>query len=290
VRFALIAAEKANYPVAMLCRVLQVSRAGFYAWQKRPPAARLLQEQRLNLEVAEIFARSRGRYGSPRVHAELRERGERTGRKRVARLMRVAGLRARGRRRFRLTTDSNHALAITGNLLARHFAVAAPDRGWVADITYLWTHEGWLYLAVIVDLYSRRVVGWAFDERLERKLALNALHMALSQRRAGAGLLHHSDRGSQYASREYRQLLAQHAIQSSMSRRANCWDNAVAESFFATLKRELAYQTQWRTRAQARSEVFEYIEVFYNRTRRHSALGYLSPVNFELRYHEPLAA
>jgi putative transposase len=290
VRLAFIAAEKASYPVTMLCRVWQVSRAGFYAWQKRPPAARTLKDQRLKLEVAAIFAHNRGRYGSPRVHAELRERGERTARKRVARWMRVAGLRAHGPRRFRLTTDSNHALAITGNLLARRFAVAAPDRGWVADITYLWTHEGWLYLAVILDLYSRRVVGWALSERLERKLALDALHMALAQRQAGAGLLHHSDRGSQYASRQYRQLLAQHAIQSSMSRRANCWDNAVAESFFATLKLELAYQTQWRTRAQARSEVFEYIEIFDHRKRRHSALGYLSPVDFEFRYHEPMAA
>jgi putative transposase len=290
VRFAFIATEKAHYPVTMLCRVLQVSRAGFYACQKRPPAARTLKDQKLKLEVAAIFAQNRGRYGSPRVHAELHQRGERTARKRIARLMRVAGLRARGPRRFRLTTDSNHALAITGNLLARRFAVAAPDRGWVADITYLWTHEGWLYLAVILDLYSRRIIGWALGERLERKLALDALRMALSQRRAGTGLLHHSDRGSQYASHEYRQLLAQHAIQSSMSRRANCWDNAVAESFFATLKRELAYQTQWRTRAQACTEVFEFIEVFYNRKRRHSALGYMSPVDFELRYHAPMAA
>jgi putative transposase len=181
VRFAFIAAEKASYPVMMLCRVLQVSRAGFYAWQKRAPAERTLKDQRLKLEVAAIFAHHRGRYGSPRVHAELRERGERAGRKRVARLMRMAGLRARGARRFRLTTDSNHALAITNNVLARRFAVAAPDRGWVADITYLWTHEGWLYLAVILDLYSRRVVGWALAERLERKLALDALRMALAQ-------------------------------------------------------------------------------------------------------------
>jgi putative transposase len=290
VRCAFIAAEKASYPVTMLCRVLQVSRAGFYAWQKRPPAARTRKDQKLRLEVAAIFAQNRGRYGSPRVHAELRERGERTARKRVARLMRMAGLRARRPRHLRLTTDSNHALAITGNLLARRFAVAAPNRGWVADISYLWTPEGWLYLAVILDLYSRRIVGWALGERLERKLALDALRMALSQRQAGAGLLHHSDRGSQYPSREYRQLLAQHAMQSSMSRRANCWDNAVAESFFATLKRELVYPAQWRTRAQARSEVFEFIELFYNRKRRHAALGYLSPVDSELRYHEPLAA
>jgi transposase InsO family protein len=290
VRFAFIATEKALYPVTLLCRVLQVSRSGFYAWQQRPAAARTVQDQTLGLEIAAIFAESRGRYGSPRVHAELRVRGQRTGRHRVARLMRSAGLRARERRRFRCTTDSNHRMAITGNLLARRFAVRAPDTGWVTDITYLWTVEGWLYLAVILDLFSRRVIGWALSERLERKLALEAMSMALAQRQPGQGLLHHSDRGSQYASREYQQLLAHHGIRSSMSRKGNCWDNAVAESFFATLKLELAYQSRWHTRAQARSEVFEYIERFYNRQRRHSALGYLCPAEFERRYHEPMAA
>jgi putative transposase len=290
VRFAFIATEKALYPVTLLCRVLQVSRSGFYAWQQRPAAARTVQDQTLGLEIAAIFAESRGRYGSPRVHAELRVRGQRTGRHRVARLMRSAGLRARERRRFRCTTDSNHGMAITGNLLARRFAVRAPDTGWVTDITYLWTVEGWLYLAVILDLFSRRVIGWALSERLERKLALEAMSMALAQRQPGQGLLHHSDRGSQYASREYQQLLAHHGIRSSMSRKGNCWDNAVAESFFATLKLELAYQSRWHTRAQARSEVFEYIERFYNRQRRHSALGYLCPAEFERRYHEPMAA
>jgi putative transposase len=181
-------------------------------------------------------------YGSPRVHAELRERGRRIGRKRVARLMRSAGLRARAHRRFRCTTDSRHAMAIKGNLLARRFAVSAPNTGWVSDITYLWTLEGWLYLAVILDLFSRRVVGWSLSERLERKLALDALGMALAERQPSSGMLHHSDRGSQYASQEYQQLLAQHGTLSSMSRIGNCWDNAVAESFFATLKLELVYQ------------------------------------------------
>ena len=289
-RFAFIATEKAHYPVALLCRVLQVSRSGFYAWQQRPAAPRTLQDQTLGLEVAAIFAESRGRYGSPRVYAELRVRGQRTGRHRVARLMRSAGLRARERRRFRCTTDSDHGMAITGNLLARRFAVLAPDTGWVTDITYLWTLEGWLYLSVILDLFSRRVVGWALHERLERKLALEALHMALAQRHPAQGLLHHSDRGSQYASREYQQLLADYGIRSSMSRKGNCWDNAVAESFFATLKLELVYQSRWHSRAQARNEVFEYIERFYNRQRRHSALGYLSPAEFERRHHEPMAA
>lgn len=289
-RFSLIATEKACYPVALLCRVLKVSRSGYYAWRQRPAPTRTVEDQRLALEVAAIHAHSRGRYGSPRVHAELRERGQRIARKRVARLMRVAGLRGRERRRFRCTTDSKHQMAIKGNLLARRFAVAAPNTGWVTDITYLWTLEGWLYLAVILDLFSRRVIGWALSERLERGLALEALAMALKQRPPSRGLLHHSDRGSQYASHEYQQLLARHGILSSMSRSGNCWDNAVAESFFATLKLELAYQTRWATRAEARSAVFEYIELFYNRQRRHSALGYLCPSEFERRHHEPVAA
>ena len=289
-RFAFIATEKACYPVALMCRVLQVSRSGYYAWCERPAAPRTLTDQILALEVTTIHRESRGRYGSPRVHAELRERGQRTGRKRVARLMRAAGLRARERRRFRCTTDSGHGMAIKGNLLARRFAVPAPNSGWVTDITYLWTLEGWLYLAVILDLFSRRVVGWALSERLERGLALNALKMALQDRQPPQGLLHHSDRGSQYASSEYQQLLAAHGLLSSMSRKGNCWDNAVAESFFATLKIELGYQRHWHTRTQARSEIFEYIELFYNRQRRHSALGYLSPDEFEFRHHQSVAA
>ena len=288
-RFAFIATEKACYPVALMCRVLQVSRAGYYAWCQRPPAPRTLKDQTLALEVAAIHAESRGRYGSPRVHAELRERGQRTARKRVARLMRAAGLCARERRRFRCTTDARHGMAIKSNLLARRFAVPAPNCGWVTDITYLWTMEGWLYLAVILDLFSRRVVGWAVSERLERGVALDALQMALTDRQPPQGLLHHSDRGSQYASHEYQQLLAAHGVLSSMSRKGNCWDNAVAESFFATLKLELVYQSHWRTRTQARSEVFEYIESFYNRQRRHSALGYLCPHEFELRHQRQLA-
>ncbi len=289
-RFSFIATEKACYPVALMCRVLQVSRSGYYAWRKRPAAERKRQDQRLTLEVAAIHAQSRGRYGSPRVHAELHQRGQRCARKRVARLMRTAGLRARVRRRFRHTTDSKHAMAIKDNLLARHFAVSTPNAAWVSDITYLWTLQGWLYLAVVLDLFSRRVVGWSLSERLERGLVLDALGMALKRRQPAGGMLHHSDRGSQYASQEYQQLLAAHGILSSMSRSGNCWDNAVAESFFATLKLELVYQTRWATRAEARSAVFEYIELFYNRQRRHSALGYLCPSEFEQRHEVSVAA
>jgi putative transposase len=290
VRFAFIQTEKARFPVALMCRVLQVSRAGFYAWRSRPTAARTHQDQRLAIAVAAIYAHSRGRYGSPRVHAELRESGQRSGRKRVARLMRVQGLHARQARRYRCTTDSGHRLAIKGNLLAQRFAVVEPNTTWVTDITYLWTLQGWLYLAVILNLFSHRVVGWSMSESLQRALALDALKMALADRQPPPGLVHHSDRGSQYASLEYQQLLAEHGIISSMSRSGNCWDNAVAESFFATLKIELVYQTQWSTRAQARSAIFEYIELFYNRRRRQSAIGYLCPSQFELRHRESMAA
>jgi transposase InsO family protein len=204
--------------------------------------------------------------------------------------MQVQGLRARQRRRYRGTTDSGHALAIKGNLRARCFAVAQPNLTWVTDITYLWTLEGWLYLAVVLDLFSRRVVGWSMSESLERRLALEALKMALADRQPARGLIHHSDRGSQYASLEYQQLLAAHGIIGSMSRSGDCWDNAVAESFFSTLKIELVYTADWATRADARAAVFEYLEVFYNRQRRHSSLGYLSPVAFEQRYDEKALA
>jgi putative transposase len=285
VKFAFIAAEKAGFPVAPLCEVLGVSRSGFYAWQERPPAKRTQTDQRLAVEIAAVHAESRRRYGSPRVHAELRDRGQRVGRKRIARLMQAQGLRARTTRRFRTTTDSQHALPIAANVLDRQFATRAPDAVWVTDITYLWTLEGWLYLVVILDLFSRRVVGWATSARITRQLALDALTMALARRQPARGLLHHSDRGSQYASADYQRRLAAHGIVSSMSRRGNCWDNAVAESFFSTLKIELVSQCAWATRVEARADLFEYLEVFYNGQRRHSSLGYLSPIAFE-RQHE----
>jgi len=291
VRFRFIAAEKAVLPVRLLCRTLQVSRAGFYAWQARPSAPRARADHRLGLEIAAIHAESRQRYGSPRIHAELADRGCRTSRKRVARLMRVRGLAARRRRRFRVTTHSRHPFPIAPNVLARRFERAAPDQAWVTDITYIPTGEGWLYLAVILDLYSRFAVGWALSERITDALTLDALGLALARRRPPQGLLHHSDRGSQYASRDYQRVLAQHGIVCSMSRRGDCWDNAVAESFFATLKVELVHDAAWATRAAARTELFEYLEFFYNGQRRHSALGYLSPRAFERRLdHEASAA
>jgi len=281
VRFAFIAEEKAAFPVRLLCHTLQVSRAGFYAWQARPPAPRAQGDARLGLEVAAIHAESRYRYGSPRVHAELRARGHRTSRKRVARLMRARGLDARRRRRFRVTTQSRHPFPIAPNLLARQFERAGPNHAWVTDITYIPTQEGWLYLAVILDLCSRFAVGWAMSERITDDLTLDALAMALARRRPPPGLLHHSDRGSQYASGDYQEVLERHGIICSMSRRGDCWDNAVAESFFATLKVELVHDVTWVTREAARAELFDYLELFYNGQRRHSALGYLSPRAFE---------
>ncbi len=289
-KFAFIETEKAGFPITLMCRMLAVSRAGFYAWRRRPQAARTREDQVLAVAVAAIYAEHHGRYGSPRVRVELRERGQRSGRKRIARLMRLQGLRARPRRRYRTTTDSRHGLPVCPNLLARRFAVAQPNTAWVTDMTYLWTAQGWLYLAVMIDLFSRRVVGWSMSERIDRKLALDALRMALAQRRPQPGLIHHSDRGSQYASADYQQQLARHGLRASMSRRGDCWDNAVAESFFASLKLELVYQVQWRTRAEARTAIFEYLELFYNRRRRHSSLGYLSPLEFERRNQRLLAA
>jgi putative transposase len=286
VKFAFIAGEKAAFPVTVLCRTLAVSRAGFYAAQARPPAARARADAQLAVEIAAIHGESRQRYGSPRVHAELRARGQGVSRKRVARLMRHRGLAARRRRRFRVTTDSRHAFPVAANVLARQFAAPAPDTVWVTDITYIPTGEGWLYLAVILDLCSRGIVGWAMSERITRQLPLDALGMALGRRRPSPGLLHHSDRGSQYASGDYQAHLARHGFVGSMSRRGDCWDNAVAESFFATLKVELVHDALWPTRAAARGAVFEYIEVFYNRHRRHSSLGFLSPLAFERQWQQ----
>jgi transposase InsO family protein/transposase-like protein len=283
VRFRFIAAEKATFPIRLLCRTLRVSRAGFYAWQGRAPSARAQADDQLGVEIAAIHAQTRHRYGSPRIHAELVERGCRTGRKRVARLMRVHGLAARCRRRFRVTTQSRHPFPIAPNILARQFKRPEPDQAWVTDITYIPTGEGWLYLAVILDLYSRFAVGWAMRDRITDDLTLDALGMALARRRPSPGLLIHSDRGSQYASGDYQRVLAQNEIVCSMSRRGNCWDNAVAESFFASLKVELVHDATWATRTAARAELFDYLEGFYNAQRRHSALGYLSPRAFERR-------
>jgi transposase InsO family protein len=262
---------------------MEVSPSGYYAWRTRPASARQRQNQDLAEQIEAVHTASRGTYGSRRVQAQLRAQGQPCSRNRVAHLMRSQGLQGRGRRRFRVTTDSRHSLPVAPNQLAQDFTTTAPDQVWVSDITYLRTDEGWLYLATVLDLYSRKVVGWSLQPTLEQSLPLAALEMALAQRRPGPGLVHHSDRGSQYASHAYQALLQRHRLRCSMSRKGNVWDNAPQESFFGTLKRELP-KDRWPTRELCRREVFAYLEVFYNRQRLHSSLGYRSPVDFEAEY------
>ena len=283
-KYACIARHRGEYPVRLMCRVLDVSPAGFYVWRTRAPSARALADERLMLNVRISHSRSGGTYGAPRVHRDLRDQGLPVGKKRVARLMRHQGLVGRVRRRSARTTDSAHPDPVAPNLLARQFdvnGIGAMDRIWVSDITYVPTREGWLFLATVLDLASRRVVGWAMRETLEVDLALSALRMALGARRPPPGLLHHSDRGTQYAAAEYRALLTAHGMIASMSRKGDCWDNAVAESFFATLELELIVKSEWPTRDAARRAIFRYIETWYNRERRHSTLGYRSPAQYE---------
>lgn len=280
-RFEFIRAEKALYPVRMLCRTLSVSCAGFYAWCRRGLSTRARADAALKVRIRAAHAGSGKRYGSPRIHGELKAESQHVGRKRVARLMREEGLEGQRKKRFRVTTDSRHSLPVAVNHLNRDFSVSAPNKVWVTDITYIWTREGWLYLAAILDLFSRRVVGWSMDSRIDRTVALDALNMALSTRGPQPGLVHHSDRGVQYASADYQRRLDEGGIICSMSRKGDCWDNAVAESFFATLKAELVHRNDYVSRSQAQASVFEYIETFYNPRRRHSALGYLSPMEHE---------
>jgi len=283
-RFAFIDVEKALYPLRILCRVLRVSRSGYYAWRIRLPSMRALEDERLRPNVVEAFKTGRGTYGSPRVHGELIDQGFEVGRRRIARLMRELGLRGVSPRKFRVTTDSDHEHPIAQNVLARNFEAQRPNEKWVTDITYIWTAEGWLYLAIVMDLYSRRIVGWSTASHMKTELCLDALRMALGQRASLKGLIHHSDRGVQYASDRYREVLKAQGIECSMSRRANCWDNAVAESFFGTLKNELIYRRPWLDRESVRNAISEYIEVFYNRVRRHSSIDYVSPMDFERSY------
>jgi putative transposase len=287
--FAWIEERTDEWPVAVLCRVLEVSRSGFYAWRSRDPSAAHVRRTELTAEVEEIHAQVKARYGSPRMHAELVSRGHACGVNLVAKLMRAAGIAAKTKRKFRQTTDSNHTHPVAENVLDRNFDPAEPNASWVADVTYIPTREGWLYLAVVEDLFSRRVVGWSMDATMTSRLVVDALEMALARRLKGsssAALVAHSDRGSQYASEHYRRRLAEQRIACSMSRRGNCWDNAPMESFFASLKKELVHDEDYATRAQAKASIFEYIEAFYNRVRRHSALGYVAPDEYE-RTHNP---
>jgi putative transposase len=281
-RYRFIVAEKAHYAVAQLCRVLQVAPSGYYAWRHRKPSPRALVNAALTEQIRAIHEQSRCTYGAPRVHADLRARKKRVSRKRVARLMRVAGLAGRPPRRFRRTTVADPKAQVQ-DLVQRQFTAAAPDQKWYGDITYIRTWEGWLYLAVILDAYSRKVVGWAMADHLRTELAVDALEMALTTRRPKPGLIQHTDRGVQYTSTAYGELLAAHNARQSVGRPGTCWDNAVAESFFATLKNELIYRHVWPTRRHAQLAIFEFIAGWYNQHRRHSTLGYCSPAEVERR-------
>jgi putative transposase len=279
--FRFIDRHRRRWPVAVMCDTLAVSTAGYYAWRHRPVGPRRQRRDELTAQIRTVHAAVKARYGSPRMHAELVARGHGCCVNTVARLMRRAGIAAKTARKFRHTTDSNHGRPVADNLLDRQFDPAAANAAWVADITFIPTREGWLYLAAVEDLYSRMVVGWAMGPRMTSRLVVDALAMAVQRRLPDAELLAHSDRGSQYASEHYQRLLAGHGITCSMSRRADCWDNSPMESFFASLKKELVHHEDYQTREEAQASIFEYIEVFYNRQRRHSTLGYKSPAEYE---------
>jgi len=281
-RYQFVRDHRGQFPVQRMCRLLEVSPSAYYAWRGRPESQRVREDRRLLVEIRAIHSAKREVYGSPRIHAELKAQGLRLGEKRVARLMRDHDIRAKQKRKFKATTNSRHCHPVAPNLLERDFEASAPDQKWVADITYIPTREGWLYLAAILDLYSRYVVGWSMDGRMNRRLVLDALDMALDRRRPGPGLLHHSDRGSQYACGDYREALSAHGMMCSMSRKGDCWDNAPMESFFHSLKTELVNHQRYQTRREAKADIFEYIEIFYNRNRRHSALGYQTPAEYEM--------
>jgi len=269
-----------------MCRVLEVSRSGYYTWGKHQRGVRQREDERLLIHIRQAYGRGRGTYGSPRITAELRSKGMLCGKNRVARLMKQNGIKAKTKRRFKATTKSRHDLLVAENLLSQREAVEASNRVWVSDITFIWTREGWLYLAGILDAFNRKVVGWSIGDTLNHGIVAGALEKAFRREKPGRGLIFHSDRGTQYASYAFRVLLAQHGFVPSMSSKGHCYDNALMESFFHTLKTELVYFEKYQTRQEARGSVFEYIEVFYNRIRRHSSLDYCSPAEFEKRMGE----
>jgi len=281
VKYACIERCSGRYPIQLMCRLLKVSCSGFYAARTRPESARTLYDRALLPRIKRIHTQNKGVYGSPRVHAELNDEGCRVGRHKVAKLMRLERLRGCPKRRYRTTTAHDPRYQIARNLLNQDFTANKPNQRWVADISYISTKQGWLYLAVVIDLFSRKVVGWSMSKWLSRRIVVDALRMAIDAREPRDELIHHSDRGGQYASNDFRNELAKHNIECSMSGAGNCYDNAVAESFFGVLKRERVNGRMYRTRDEARSDIFEYIEVFYNRRRRHSYLGHISPVDYE---------
>jgi len=280
-KYRFIEQHKHEFPIVVMCHVLGISESGFYAWRKRPACQRTREDAQLTQEIEKVFVTHQGRYGSPRVHRELKDQGRSTSRKRVARLMRKAELSARRKQRRVLTTRRDTSHPVAPNVLNREFTATEPNRKWVTDITYIPTTQNWLYLAVILDVYSRAVVGWSMSASCDEMLVEGALKMAVSRRRPQAGLLHHSDRGCQYTSHAYRRQLELLGMVSSMSRKGNCWDNAVMESFFGSLKEECVGSTIYPSHEQARRSLFEYLEIYYNRQRRHSSLGYVSPLTYE---------
>ena len=281
-KYQFIANHRDTHSVEKMARMLKVSRSGYYAWLGKPRSKRYRRDEMLVEVISSIQEDSKSRYGSPRVTAELKRRGHQVGHNHVARLMRENGLQARRRRRYRSTTNSNHALPVAENLLDRQFAVTELNHAWVSDITYCATAEGWVYLCTIMDLASRKIVGWSIESRMKEDLVVDALKMAIFQRRPPRGIIFHSDRGSQYCSRQVRRHLQRYGFIQSMSRKGNCWDNAPAESFFKTLKSELWGHKAFSTREIARQAIFEYIEVFYNRQRLHSSIDYLTPIEYEM--------
>lgn len=271
-----------EYSVEFMCEIFQVSRSGYYGWRGRDNRERDAKARTLLRAIEDVHRSSRNNYGSPRIFKQLKDMGHNVGKTTVERTMKAHGIRAKTKRKFRVTTDSKHQLPVAPNLLDRNFSPVKPNQTWASDITYVWTRQGWLYLAVIVDLFSRQVVGWSLDKTMTRELVCSALRQAYFRRRPGTGLLFHSDRGSQYCSKGFRKLLTEYRMIQSQSRRANCWDNACVESFFHTLKTEMIYFEDFETRNQAHRAIFEWVEVFYNRERLHSTLGYMSPVAFEV--------
>ena len=281
--------HKTEFPISVMCDVLSVSRSGYYTWVKNPTSKRKLAKTKLLEKIRTTHQDSGETYGSPRIYQALKKQGIPCSQSHVARLMREDGLRAKTKRRFKVTTDSKHNMPVAPNMLNRDFSPEEPNQVYAGDITYIWTTEGWLYLAVVIDLFSRSVVGWAMDKRMTRQLVMDALTMAVQRRRPPSGVIFHSDRGSQYASADFQSLLAKHGMRCSMSRKGDCWDNAPVESFFGSLKQELVFHQRYATRFHARQSIFDYIERFYNRRRLHSTLGYKSPADFETTYFKLVA-
>ena len=274
-------ANELDFPIEFMCDVFRVSRSGYYAWRKRGRSDQEAKRNSLLRSIEDIYKGSRGAYGSPRVFKVLQGMGHKVSKTKIERIMKFNGIRAKTKKKFRVTTDSNHNLPVAPNLLKRNFSPSKPNQTWAGDITYCWTREGWLFLAVVVDLYSRQVIGWSLEKTMTTELVTSALDQACAKRTPGLGVVFHSDRGSQYCSKSFRKALRRYHMVQSQSRKANCWDNACVESFFHTLKTEALYHEDFKTREEARSFIFEWVEGFYNRNRIHSTLGYKSPVDFE---------